>query len=102
LDRHQGEATTSQLGWRPAEPTSYTANLKENFIKKRGKKYKRGTRPKPSKRKEETTNRKKETTLYGNQERGNPLRFKKKSVWRVWGNTENQIVPCIEWPILAS
>jgi len=42
LDRHQGEVTTTQLGWHPAEPPSYTANLRENFIKKRGKKYKRG------------------------------------------------------------
>jgi len=39
---HQGEATTSQLGWHPVEPHSYTANLRDNFIKKRGKKYNRG------------------------------------------------------------
>jgi len=30
--RHQGEATTSQLGWHREEPPSYAANLREkNF-----------------------------------------------------------------------
>jgi hypothetical protein len=86
LDRQQGEATASQLGWHPAEPPSYTANLKEKFIKKRGKSTRGETRPKPSKNKEETTKKetanrkKKETPDYGNRERGNPLRSKKKSV----------------------
>jgi len=55
LDRHQGEATTSQLGWHPVEPPSYTANLREKFIKKRGKSTRGGTRPKPPKNKGETT-----------------------------------------------
>jgi len=27
-DRHQGEVTTSQLGWHPNELPSYTVNLK--------------------------------------------------------------------------
>jgi len=34
VDRHQGEATTSQLGWHPEEPLSPACQLKENFIKK--------------------------------------------------------------------
>jgi len=59
LDRHQGEVTTSQLGWHPAEPTSYVANLKEKFIKKRGKNTRGGTRPKSSKNKETTKKQKK-------------------------------------------
>jgi len=59
LDRHPGEATTSQLGWHPAEPPSYTADLRENFIKKRGKSTRGGTRPKPSKYKEETAKKEK-------------------------------------------
>jgi len=48
---HQGEATTSQLGWHLEEPPSYAAKLNENFIKKqKGKQYTRGgTRQKPSK-----------------------------------------------------
>jgi len=28
---HQGEVTTSQLGWHPAEPPSYAANPKRKF-----------------------------------------------------------------------
>jgi len=52
LDRHQGEATTSQLGWHPTEPPSYTVNLGKNFIKKKGEKItSEGTRPKPSTKK---------------------------------------------------
>jgi len=31
MGRHQGEATTSQLGWHPAEPPSFAAKLKEKF-----------------------------------------------------------------------
>jgi len=39
VGRHQGEATTFQLGWHPAEPPSYAAKFKEKFyLKKRGKK----------------------------------------------------------------
>ena len=60
MDRHQGEATVSQLGWHPAKPPSYTANFRENFIKKRGKSTREGTRPKPSKNKEKTTKKRKE------------------------------------------
>jgi len=60
LDRHQGEATTSQLGWHPVEPPSYAANLRENFIKKGEKKYKRGLGQNPQKNKEETTKKRKE------------------------------------------
>jgi len=92
LDRHQGEATASQLGWHPAEPSSYTVNLKENFIKKREKlqegglgqnpqKTKKKQQKKKRKKKQQTEEeKKKETPDYGNRERGNPLQSKKKSV----------------------
>jgi len=33
---------TSQIGWHLKEPPPYAAKLNENFIKKRGKIYKRG------------------------------------------------------------
>jgi len=36
VDKHQGEATTSQLSWYLDELSSYTANLKI-YIKKKGK-----------------------------------------------------------------
>jgi len=39
---HQGEATTSQLGWHPTEPPSYAANLRKILLKKGEKEYKRG------------------------------------------------------------
>jgi len=42
LERHQGEATTSQLGWHPAEPPFYVANLRKKILKKGEKEYKRG------------------------------------------------------------
>jgi len=54
LERHQGEAMTSQLGWHPAEPSSYTANLREKFIKKRGKSTRGGIDQNPQKKKETT------------------------------------------------
>jgi len=68
LDKHQGEATTSQLGWHLAEPPSYAANLRENFIKKKGKRVQEGgldqNLKKNKKEKEEikTENKNKETT----------------------------------------
>jgi len=37
---HQGEATTSQLGWHPDELPSYTANLK--ILLKKGEKIQEG------------------------------------------------------------
>jgi len=40
MDRHQGEATTSQLGWHPNELPSYTGKLK--YYLKKGEKYMRG------------------------------------------------------------
>jgi hypothetical protein len=52
---HQGEATTSQLGWHPAEPPSYAATLRRNFIKKRVKiLHEGGLGQNPKKKKQET------------------------------------------------
>jgi len=51
LDMHQGEVTTSQLGWHPTEPPSYTTNLREKFIKKRGKNTRGGLDQNPQKTK---------------------------------------------------
>jgi len=48
---HQGEVTTSQLGWHPTEPPSYTTNLREKFIKKRGKNTRGGLDQNPQKTK---------------------------------------------------
>jgi len=64
LDKHQGEATTSQLGWHPAEPPSYTVNLRENFIKK-GEKVQEGglgQNPQKPKKKQQKKKRKKGNT----------------------------------------
>jgi len=54
MDRHQGESTTSQLGWHPDELPSYTAKLK--FIKKRGEIQEGGLGQNPQKRKQKNKN----------------------------------------------
>ena len=57
---HQGEATTSQLGWHPDELPSYTANLK--FYLKKGGKYKREDQTKTlEKERKKTENQQKQT-----------------------------------------
>jgi len=48
VGKHQGEATTSQLGWHPIEPHPMPPNSGNKFyLKKREKEG--GTRQKPSK-----------------------------------------------------
>jgi len=41
MDRHQEASSTSQLGWHPERPPSYTAKLKKILLKKMKITYKR-------------------------------------------------------------
>jgi len=72
LDRHQGEAMTSQLGWHLAKPHSIPPISEKILLKKRGKSTRGGTRPKSSKYKEETAKKeKKKETANRKKKKGN-------------------------------
>jgi len=60
VDRHQEASSTSQLGWYPEKPPSYTAKLKKILLKKRKKIITKGggTRPRPSKKTGKKTEKK--------------------------------------------
>jgi len=79
-DRHQGEATTSQLGWHPDElPPVLPIS---NFIKKREENTRGGTRPKLSEKEIKNKDKQKRnnrTGTYGYLNRGKPHRSTKKS-----------------------